>query len=173
MSCLEQVPNIAKDLLITSFYQKEVFFWIGSGFSRNFGYPSWGDVLDGVSEEIDYKEKIDADKPLRSAELLFSYSVIEHGYDEYQFNSLVLKVLQNKTEKVDWPDWACDFKEIAPQLMVTTNWDTVLEELFEFLPNVVVRGDKKPRISNNRRNILKIHGGMGRPESVVITNSQS
>ncbi|MCO7226638.1 SIR2 family protein [Pleionea sp. CnH1-48] len=172
MSCFDQVSSEAKELLVTSFYQEEVFFWIGSGFSRNFGCPSWADVLNGVAEEISYDEEINTDAPLRAAELLFSYSVIEHGYDEYQFNSLVLKVLQNKTTKVEWPDWVDNFKKISPKLIVTTNWDTVLEELFEFLPNVVVRGEKKPRVSTNRKNILKIHGGAGRPESVVITNSQ-
>ncbi|WP_205619625.1 SIR2 family NAD-dependent protein deacylase [Aeromonas bestiarum] len=56
--------------------------------------------------------------------------------------------------------------------MVTTNWDNQLENIFDDIVNVVVRKDKSPQVSNKGRNIFKIHGDVGRPSSIVVTQSQ-
>ncbi|QFT83521.1 hypothetical protein FIU88_00885 [Halomonas sp. THAF12] len=95
-----------------------------------------------------------------------------HGYDEYAFNSLVSKSLLDKKKEGVFPSWVKKFSGFAPNTIVTTNWDDQLEEIFDHLSNVVVRKDPSPQVSNNGRNIFKIHGDVGRPQSIVVTQSQ-
>ena len=171
MPCLQQLPDSVRERFITSLHLDNVLFWIGSGFSRNFGYSSWGEVLAGVAAEIGYAGPLDADRPLRSAELLLSHALM-NGKTEFEFNGIVASVLKSQRKTIPEPAWAGMFRNLCPQSLVTTNWDHVLEEILEFLPNVVVRGDLSPQISRNRRNILKIHGNVEQPGSIVVTQSQ-
>ncbi len=172
MSCLKQLSEEQKKYLLSSIFTKNHFFWIGSGFSYNFGYPSWGNVLNEVATKIKYPMPLNVDQPLRAAELLLNYSTSESEIEEYDFNALVAESVTNlKTDTKD-PKWLKRFKHFAPNVIVTTNWDEVLEEIFDHTPNKIVRKDPQPKVSNNGRNIFKIHGDVGRPESIVVTQSQ-
>lgn len=172
MRCFDQLSEIEKNNLLTTIYSKNFFLWIGSGFSYNFGYGSWGQVLQKISEEINYPLKLDSKNPLRAAELLCSFAKTDKKLDEYEFNSIVAKSLIELKKEVEKPDWARLFTSFAPNMIVTTNWDDVLEKLFDGLPNVIVRKDTRPQVSPTGRNIFKIHGDAGRPSSIVVTQSQ-
>ncbi|HCM9313895.1 TPA: SIR2 family protein [Enterobacter hormaechei subsp. steigerwaltii] len=172
MSCLDQLSVDQKKSLLSSVFTKNYFFWIGSGFSYNFGYPSWGNVLNEVAEKIKYPMPLNVDQPLRAAELLLNYSTSESEIKESDFNALVAKSITNLKTEVKEPKWLKRFKHFAPNVIVTTNWDEVLEEVFDYTPNKIVRKDPQPKVSNNGRNIFKIHGDVGRPESIVVTQSQ-
>lgn len=172
MSCIAQLSENAKFSLLASVFSKNYFLWIGSGFSYNFGYGSWEAVLIKISEFIDYPLELDVKNPLKAAELLCSFAITHCDYDEYEFNSLVAQSLIDLKKEVDDPDWIRRFRAFAPNNLVTTNWDNLLETIFDGIPNVVVRKDKCPQISATRKNIFKIHGDIGRPESIVVTQSQ-
>lgn len=172
MNCIEQLSDKAKDGLFSAIFSKNYFLWIGSGFSYNFGFGSWEAVLEKIGKEIEYPLEIDVKNPLKAAELLCSFAMHHHKFDEYEFNSLVAKsLLDIKKEDVS-PPWVSKFSSFAPNTIVTTNWDDQLEEIFDHLANVVVRKDPSPQVSNNGRNIFKIHGDVGRPKSIVVTQSQ-
>jgi hypothetical protein len=171
-SCIEQLPTDAKIKLFESIFSENYFLWIGSGFSYNFGFGSWEDVLQKIGQKIQYPLDLDVSNPLKAAELLCSYAVNHLDYDEYKFNSLVSSsLLELKKDDVK-PDWIKRFRAFSPNTIVTTNWDDQLENIFDDLVNVVVRKDKSPLISNKGRNIFKIHGDVGRPASIVVTQSQ-
>lgn len=172
MSCLQQLSEEAKNNLFSAIFTKNYFLWIGSGFSYNFGFSSWNEVLISISEEVKYPLKLDVSNPLKAAELLCSYAIHHLNYDEETFNSLVSKVIKNKKKQVEPPKWVADFQEFAPSIMITTNWDQQLEEVFDHLAHVVIRKDSRPRIMNNGKNILKIHGDVDRPDGMVFTQSQ-
>lgn len=172
MSCLEQLPADKKKSLLSSIFSKSYFLWIGSGFSYNFGYPSWGSVLDEVGKKIKYPFKLNTTQPLRAAELLLSYSRSESGLDEYHFNSLIAQSISDLRTTYKEPKWLKRFKLFTPNVIVTTNWDSVLEEVFDYIPNKIIRKDPFPKVSTKGRNIFKIHGDMGKPESIVVSQSQ-
>ncbi len=172
MSCIEQLTESAQTSLFTSIFSKNYFLWIGSGFSYNFGFGSWNGVLQAISNEIGYPLKLNTSNPLKAAELLCSFASSQHGYDEYQFNSLVAKILLDSKKEIPDPDWTQKFREFSPNMIVTTNWDSQLEKIYDGLVNVVVRKDKSPQISNKGKNLFKIHGDAGRPGSIVVTQSQ-
>ncbi|WP_321349608.1 SIR2 family protein [Halopseudomonas oceani] len=172
MSCIDQLPDAEKNNLLTSVYSKNFFLWIGSGFSYNFGYGSWGQVLEKISEQIEYPLDLDTGSPLKAAELLCSFAKSEKGLDEYEFNSIVADSLVELKKDSGKPDWTKKFTTFAPNMIVTTNWDDVLEKLFDGLPNVIVRKDTRPQVSPTGRNIFKIHGDAGRPSSIVVTQTQ-
>lgn len=172
MSCIDQLSEEVKIGLFSSLYLKNYFLWIGSGFSYNFGFGSWEDVLIKISEEIEYPLELDVKAPLKAAELLCSYSKQKHGYDDLQFNSLVSKsLLELKKDNVS-PNWIRRFRAFSPNMIVTTNWDNQLENIYDDLINVVVRKDKSPQVSSTGKNLFKIHGDVGRPSSIVVTQSQ-
>ena len=89
MSCIEQLPEDAKMNLFASLFNENYFLWIGSGFSYNFGFSSWEDVLKTISKTIEYPLELDVTNPLKAAELLCSYAINYLEYNEYKFNSLV------------------------------------------------------------------------------------
>lgn len=172
MSCLDQIDTDARLSLLRSVFKKNYFLWVGSGFSYNFGYGSWEEVLIEISKRIQYPLEIDKGSPLKTAELLCSYANKHRDYNEYQFNSIVADSLLSIQKDVEPPQWVKKFRSFAPKNIVTTNWDNLLELIFDGLINVVVRKDKSPQISPSGRNIFKIHGDIGRPESIVVTQSQ-
>ncbi|TVU79356.1 SIR2 family protein [Vibrio tasmaniensis] len=172
MSCIEQLAEEDKINLFSSIFSENYFLWIGSGFSYNFGFGSWEDVLIKISETIEYPLKLDVKNPLKAAELLCSFAIHHLKYDEYKFNSLVADVLLELKKDDVKPDWIRRFRAFSPKTIVTTNWDDQLETIFDNLVNVVVRKGKSPQVSNKGRNIFKIHGDVGRPESIVVTQSQ-
>ncbi|MER0498690.1 SIR2 family protein [Aeromonas hydrophila] len=172
MSCIEQLSDDSKQKLFASIFTENYFFWIGSGFSYNFGYGSWSDVLIQISKKISYPLLLDLSNPLKAAELLYSFSRSHHSYSEYDFNSIVAESLNDIKREVNDPNWVRRFRALAPKMIVTTNWDSLLEKIFDGLVNVVVRKDKCPNVSSKGKNILKIHGDLGRPESIVVTQSQ-
>jgi len=172
MSCIDQLSEEVKMKLFSSLYLQNYFLWIGSGFSYNFGFGSWEDVLIKISDEIKYPLELDVKTPLKAAELLCSYSKQKHGYDDLQFNSLVAKSLLDLKKENIAPDWVKLFRIFSPNMIVTTNWDNQLESIYDDLVNVVVRKDKSPQVSNTGKNLFKIHGDVGRPSSIVVTQSQ-
>ncbi|MCH5651202.1 SIR2 family NAD-dependent protein deacylase [Pseudomonas syringae] len=172
MNCLDQLDDTAKSKLLGSIFSKNYFLWVGSGFSYNFGYVSWGKVLKLVGKELEYPLDLDLSSPLRAAELLCSYAITKLRWTEYQFNSLVAKCLQDSKKNTKDPCWTDRFRRFTPNMIVTTNWDDQLEKIFDGLINVVVRKDKSPQISSKGKNLLKIHGDAGRPASIVVTQSQ-
>jgi len=172
MSCLDQISKAAKEKLLSSVYSNNYFLWIGSGFSYNFGFTSWNDILETVSKEIGYPLDLNISNPLKAAELLRSFALSKHKTSEYEFNSLIADTLIKKKAKTPMPSWVRRFKAFSPNMIVTTNWDNQIEEIFDGLINVVVRKDKCPQVSNTGRNLFKIHGDVGRPASIVVTQSQ-
>lgn len=170
MSCLNQIDNDARQFLISSLYNDQYFFWIGSGFSRNFGYPGWGEVISKIKDNLGYSGPFDGNY-LKLAEILQCHGSAA-GMSEADFNAEVMKALEELRTSPPSPSWKDKFIAFAPAMIVTTNWDNVLETLFDNVPNVVVRKDSELRISKKNRNIYKIHGDAGRPESVVLTQSQ-
>ena len=172
-NCIKKLPKETKASLLSSVFSKNFFLWIGSGFSRNFGYASWNDVLVEASKKLEYPLDIDTSNPLRAAELLCSYAKTEKSLEEYNFNSIIAESLLSLHEKDKTPDWLENFRKLSTNMIVTTNWDNVLEDvIFDGLPNVIVREDNKPQVSITGKNIFKIHGDLGRPSSIVVTQSQ-
>ncbi|WP_318432693.1 SIR2 family NAD-dependent protein deacylase [Photobacterium leiognathi] len=172
MSCIEQLSDEAKESLLSALFIDNYFLWVGSGFSYNYGYGSWEAVLIRISEKLEYPRVLDVSNPLKAAELLASFAKSNKDLSEYDFNSIVAEsLLELKKEDVT-PSWTRRFSRFSPNMIVTTNWDNQLEEIFDGLANVVIRKDKCPKVSQNGRNIFKIHGDVGRPDSIVVTQSQ-
>lgn len=172
MGCIDQLSSLAKIKLFSAIFSKNYFLWIGSGFSYNFGFGSWEDVLNAISTEISYPLELNVSNPLKAAELLCSFACSHLDMDEYKFNSLVAKCLLDSKKECKDPDWTRRFRAFSPNMVVTTNWDNQLEKIYDGLVNVVVRKDKSPQVSNSGRNLFKIHGDAGRPASIVVTQSQ-
>jgi hypothetical protein len=78
---IKQISNIATDLI-----GNKVVFFIGAGFSRDLGYPGWGELLKEIISENNLMEKIK-----RSS--LF-YLISEKDHPEYEkINQLMLENL--------------------------------------------------------------------------------
>jgi len=184
-SCLDKLTDEEKNHLVSSVYGKRHLFWVGSGFSCNFHYPTWEDVLNKTKLNIKYPHDLPQNL-LHAAEVLHSFydeencaeddSVEESKKLEEQFNQEILNALQelfneNAAGNETDPDWVDEFVKLSPDMIVTTNWDGVLERIIDPTPNVIIRDDPSPRISKSK-NILKIHGDSSRASSIVVTQSQ-
>lgn len=75
---VKQLSNIATDLI-----GNKIVFFVGAGFSRELGYPGWGELLKQVIVENDLLEKI------RNSSLFYLLSEREHS-DYKKINQLML-----------------------------------------------------------------------------------
>lgn len=170
-NCLEQIGSDEREHLITAFHTKQAFFWIGSGFSRNFGYTSWSGILQNLADKFKFEGEL-PENPLRSAELLCAIAS-RAGIDNDGFCEEVCTLLKESRVSNVKPAWTADFSRLASDVIVTTNWDDVLErDIFDGYANVVIRRVSPSQLDRSGRNILKIHGDMKYPQSLVFTHSQ-
>lgn len=171
-TCLDQLDQADREQLVTALHTKQAFFWVGSGFSRNFGFMSWNSVITGLKKQYGYAGVLPPDNPLRAAELLCATAQAQ-GSDEAAFSTAVCELLVASKTDSKRPGWCATFAKYAGDIIVTTNWDQVLEkEVFDEETNVVVRRTGSTQLSRSRRNILKIHGDIDYPHSLVFTWSQ-
>lgn len=75
---IKQISNIATDLI-----GNKVVFFVGSGFSRDLGYPGWGELLKEIISDNNLMEKI------KSSSLFYLISERDHS-DYEEINRLLL-----------------------------------------------------------------------------------
>lgn len=154
--------------LVEEYKKGKVILFVGAGVSANLGIPTWAQLIDKISSELDY----DADvfKTYGDYLTLAEYYKIEKGN---------LGLLRSWMDRA-WHSEKIDIKtSIIHELIVkanfpiiyTTNYDNWIERAYDQfgvkynkIVNVNDIADSKP----NRNEIIKFHGDFSDDSSIVL-----
>ncbi|WP_374963261.1 SIR2 family protein [Lysinibacillus sp. RS5] len=170
-------------------------FFIGSGMSRRYiNAPDWKGLLEFLIKNnplckypIAYYIQNNSDNPSIASQLIeeykeYAWSVYKEGIfpeDLYEPNypkSIFLKymICEYFNELMNGFNYTANeelmsLKQLKPHAIITTNYDTLLENLFEDYEVVVGQQVIKSKKATQIGQILKIHGCVTQMEEVVIS----
>lgn len=154
---------LAKNQLIDAIKDDSLILFVGSGISKNSGLPTWGELIDIFSAELNISEE--------SPDLSDYLRIAQYYYDTFgknQYMKRIEEVFSSKGATV--PNRLHELIEIlSPKHIITTNYDTLLEQQFEngMLRYNVVASDKDIPYVKSEKYLIKMHGDF-RKKNIVL-----
>ncbi len=179
----QDLIKYAKDINAIAKINKLVIF-VGSGVSKNIpDMPSWAALIKEMANSIGYsrcnncKEKDDCvDKETNNCKIAYDYSADEllkipqyvFNSDPILYNSIIEKQISDKVI----PEFSISKKifEINPSHIITTNYDRIIESSSSVHRDQydVIISDKELLDSEKSKYIIKMHGDILHPETIVL-----
>lgn len=182
MNWIEAIKEIQK-----AQEKNQLVIFVGSGVSNNSDIPTWGDLIKVIADKLGYdkcsscknrkkdclkskcKERYNfsQDEYLRIPEYYFQKDT---STDHRQYYELIKTTL--KSEKDSNPIDNEIFK-ILPHHIITTNYDALLEKSDNLNSKLytVVSQDSDLLSKSDERYIIKMHGDLNTPETIVLKES--
>lgn len=147
------MKNILSDVkqIQRAIREKTLVIFVGAGVSANSGVPTWGQLINWMTKELNIDKNIQENEYLKIA--------------QYYFNANPRTFLKNVEKYLDG-NWESNviseylFKEFNPQYFVTTNYDDVLEKTSNKLskPCTIIAQDSDIPLVGHNNAIIKMHG---------------
>lgn len=146
--------------------------WIGAGYGKFYGkYPTWGELLnllcDRLSDSADLeltRSLITAGRLQVAAELLSDL----HAHDPSggSLNETVCDIFSSR----DWGSFENPLKRITPGVVISTNYDLLLESVYT---DYKILDPRHPidSIFSFHPKLVKLHGSVSDPSSIVLNVS--
>ncbi|UCI20184.1 SIR2 family protein [Mesorhizobium sp. B2-1-8] len=179
------MARIWPEALVREFAERRAVLFLGAGFSIATAhadgktFPSWTDLLFSLSEKLPKKVEQDAvRKLLKFQNYLDAAQII---WDEVPVADLRQKLVDTFSLKLSSPqDLYRHIIEIDPQVILTTNYDKLIETALAGLSknadayNVCLynQGHALDDIRSPQRSILKVHGCVTQPDDIILTRLQ-
>src|SRR5688572_7615853 len=164
------IPNRLSDLVADG----EVVAFIGSGFSLPSGLPTWSNLVEGLIRNCvsdDHQSLLNSLR-LGGADLtdiLDALSTTEFAAKEY----LIEHINSPRYEPADYHKLLL---ELNCTTIITTNWDTLLEQAFStshVAYRVIYRDIDVAQFNPDRAiQVIKLHGTILDPDSLIYKRSQ-
>lgn len=176
---------------------KRPIFFVGAGISiRYLNAPNWKNLLINLIEDasldrpfIYFLQKFDRnyeriasnladiyleaawENPKKYSDKLFLSSVNKDVFLKTSIQRILsnLEDLETHLKKTKLTGEYDLFKSTNPYGIITTNYDKLLEQAFPYSSVSIGQKIITERMKGNKRQILKIHGCVSVPESIVIT----
>ncbi len=144
--------------------------FIGAGFSKPFGLPSWRQLIEFMARDLDFDPDIFLCQGTYPQ--LADFFLIKNGNERTElveqlrrwFNDDEIDVAHSRPHQL--------LAALDAPVHYTTNYDNILEKsLSNFGKDVVtvVRGTEAQRMSGGVSQVVKFHGDLSRPDSLIIT----
>lgn len=179
---LKNMQNKIKDI------NKQPIFFIGSGISRRYlNLMDWTGLLKEICQEIGYQydgieEECGGDNEKIAHELeYYCFRKAEEKEIANKNRRVILRekigkivnrndnIIETDTYNKEYRDEIKALKQTRPAAIITTNYDTLLERIFDNGYQVHI-GQEDIMIKNiEEGDIYKVHGCVTKPESIVIT----
>lgn len=152
--------------------QGRLILFIGSGLSVPLGLPSWGSLIDFMGEQLGYDPKV--------FDLYGDYLPRAEYYKIYKKGDLseLRQWMDNNWRVSDEKIKKSETHELLASLNVktiyTTNYDHCLEQAFSLKKKAVKRVVSIEDMYDTKEDnvqVIKFHGDMDKPESMVLTES--
>lgn len=150
--------------------------FVGAGLSRACGYPMWGEALRKIAQKLEGLAVQDIEPLMKAYDYLQAAQVLhDAAADQVQH---FIKTEFRQRGAISGP------VKLLPQLangcIVTTNFDTVIEDLFRdggqpldgYMHGTQAGNNFVQRLLRGERCILKLHGDAGQGNTHVFTKSQ-
>ena len=144
-----------------SIKENSLILFVGAGISANSNLPTWGELIQSFKEELDLPDDNSDDYQ----------RVAQYYYDTFGKNRYKEKIEEVFSSKgISKPNELHTLIEkIAPEHIITTNYDSLLEDQFEsgLLKYNVVAEDKDIPYTSPRRYLIKMHGDLSKNNIVL------
>ena len=150
--------------------------FVGAGLSKPCGYPMWGEALRKIAQKLDGLDVQDIEPLMAQYDYLQAAQVLHSAAEQQVQHFIKTEFRQRGT--ITGP--VTLLPDLANGCIVTTNFDTVIEDLFKEINQPLdgyVHG-KQPgnnfvqRLLRGERCILKLHGDAGQAATHVFTQEQ-
>lgn len=154
---------LAKQQVIKSMNGNSLILFVGAGISVNSGLPSWKTLIDSFGEELHISNEENNTKDY--------LRIAQYYYDTFGQNHYIKKIEEIFSKgKVPLPNELHRLiGKIRPKHIITTNYDTLLEQQFEqeILKYNIVAEDKDIPYTNSENYLLKMHGDLNKKNFVL------
>lgn len=152
---------LAKKQLINAISEDSLIMFVGAGVSNNSNLPTWGELINSFAEDLELDISNSKDY-LRIA---------QYYYDTFGQNQYMKKIKEVFNSRgVSSPNELHRLIEkIAPKHIITTNYDSLLENQFEngLLKYSVVAEDKDIPYARSEKYLVKMHGDFEKKNIVL------
>ena len=161
--------------------------FVGAGVSKNSGVPSWWELIKKFADELGYSrcdacQKKTTDCPSADCKDRFEYTqeeflrIPEYYYqqDTSENHANYFGLIQKTLHCDNGPNPIDDeIFSIFPRHIITTNYDPLLEksQSVNSLLYTVVTRDSDLLAEANDRYIIKMHGDLEKPDTIVLKES--
>ncbi|MFO6418663.1 SIR2 family NAD-dependent protein deacylase [Hylemonella sp. W303a] len=150
--------------------------FVGAGLSKPCGYPMWGEALRKIAQKLKGLDVQDIEPMMAQYDYLQAAQVL-HDAAAQQVQHFI-KTEFRQRGVVDGP--VTLLPELAKGCIVTTNFDTVIEDLFRekgqpldgYMHGTQAGNNFVQRLLRGERCILKLHGDAGQANTHVFTQAQ-
>ncbi|MDW4342585.1 SIR2 family protein [Staphylococcus saprophyticus] len=141
-------------------YLNHRVLFIGTGLSLRYlnNSYSWENLLQHICYQLTGNKEINDEY----------YNLMEKGINISRFKIYISKLFKKLDFKINFEDEFIHMKKARKNigLIVTTNYDKLIENLFEFNPLI----GNQILLSNPYGSVYKIHGCISQPDKIVLTS---
>ena len=158
---MEENYSLSVSQIKKSIKENSLILFVGAGISANSNLPTWGELIQSFKKELDLPND-DSNDYLR---------VAQYYYDTFGKNQYTKKIEEvffskgtSKPNKLHTL-----IEKIAPKHIITTNYDSLLEDQFEngLLKYNVIAEDKDIPYTSSERYLIKMHGDFSKKNIVL------
>jgi hypothetical protein len=163
----DYVPiNPELDELSDLIRKEKVILWVGSGFSSYAGYPSASHLQNIIIEKLRRSGKTPTLKSDSLKETADHYVAV-NGRDS--LIDMLREYYGAAPQRSEVHEKLALINRI--KYIITTNYDTLLEFAYQEKMEKIIHEDELPSLSDHQEStvLLKIHGDLSDPDSIVIT----
>lgn len=150
--------------------------FVGAGLSKACGYPMWGEALRKIAQKLEGLEVQDIEPLMAQYDYLQAAQVL-HDAASQQVQHFI-KTEFRQRGAISGP--VTLLPELANGCIITTNFDTVIEDLFRekkqpldgYMHGTQAGNNFVQRFLRGERCILKLHGDAGQANTHVFTQAQ-
>lgn len=160
--------------------------FVGAGISRNSGIPTWGELIRTIADRIGYSRCANCDHTLKCSgteckkslnffkeeflripEYLYLDDTTQSDKNYYNVIKTALKI-DAKPNKINY-----EVLNLLPHHIITTNFDKLLESTTSVNSQLysVISEDGEMLSRANERYIIKMHGDIDKPDTLVLKES--
>lgn len=153
----------AISIIADEIIKKRLVIFVGAGCSVSAGLPSWKELISKLLQTHQIKTKDD--------NLIRLATRLESDLGSLRFRENIIENLRSKpTIKSSLHD---TLVSLDLNLFITTNYDHLLEDTFNkkgYLPQIIWQDKDLPSIDPTKKVIVKLHGDINSPTSLVATS---
>ena len=167
--------------------KNQLVIFVGSGVSNNSGIPTWWDLIKIIADKLEYDKcnsckNQQEDCPKSECEERYNFTqdeflrIPEYYYQQDRsekhknYYRLIKNTLKNDKDSNPIDD---EIFKILPHHIITTNYDALLEKSENLNSKLytVVSQDSDLLSKSDERYIIKMHGDLETPETIVLKES--
>ncbi|NRG35096.1 SIR2 family protein, partial [Niallia circulans] len=167
--------SISKDL-ITAIEDNNLVLFIGSGLSRNFGFPNWKELVMGLLNDLSFHDKkYESLKGVLDTGIFTEIAILDKIIEMNPNNKKKVYEFLESTINKDIQELDLSLLSILNQLstkIITTNYDKLLEISNQTYKKLTYNDTfHLSKLNEYNEFIFKLHGDIGTPESCILFTS--